>query len=360
MQHMFAKKVVLAISVSSIFDLTKANEAYLRGGEAAFVAHMNRRAKIPLKPGAAAGFLYKMLRLNDYGADVSFAIYSRQHPFAQERVDLSLRDSGFYDLVEKRRSPGDIYSNGRPLCADYLKTIDADLFLSTNATDVATALSSGFAAALVPATPLAGQNLDNMLRMPRGAPLNLAVGFDFDRVLAVARGGPDGMEGETRFKELLAKTGSETEAILQWHIQEAGSLNVPADPGPLAAFYLTICALRDHYKKAARSTTNLPNIETRLITSRTKLSSGRTVTTLRSWRAEPDWKVSSGDNLKSAYAAGLDIYFDDSERHVADVGRKVMAAHVPWPEEVRRGMFDARFAETRRQLANKDKQPRAA
>ena len=342
----FPKKLVIAVSSSAILDMRKPNKLFVDAGEAAFVRYMDKNACKPLALGAAAHFVHQMLSLNDYGIDVSAPIVSRMNPFGHSRVDASLAaHDGFARMLNRAgESPGGIYTNGTPIDPAFLKAMKADLFLTTNRQDSDAALAAGVPAVVVPAAPL-------KIQVERFNPKLLECAYDADRVLVVANGRDgDVFDGDSEafFNDAFNRTGDLSGSLHTYRGREIGLKTLPADPGPMAGFYLTMCAVRDHVKSLNRPDGLV--VKNRIVTARELGAVQRVQTTLRSWSAEPDGFFSCGATPKATYLNTASIFFDDGLKHIQGAPKHVLTGHVPWNELTRHQPFKANFAATRRQF----------
>jgi 5'-nucleotidase len=168
---------------------------------------------------------------------------------------------------------------------------------------------------LIPTTPCAPPKAanDNSIRFA----------FDFDRVLGVAYGRADddyAHDSESWFRE---------QGLRAYHERETALANVPAKPGPLAPFFLKVVNLRD-----SLSLKNGTQVEMHIVTARAAGSLMRVITTLDAWKCETKGLISCGSTPKAPQLQNLkaDIFFDDSERHLADLPLGTLGALVPWVE----------------------------
>ena len=311
----------IGVSSSALFDTRNSDKIFREKGEKEYMAYMAARAKVPFKPGAAFPFVKKMISLNrSDDVVVNPTLLSRNNPFAARRVDASIKAHGLtYEDNGLRQIYGEAYTGGGPITPEMLKAFGVDLFLSTKIDDVKSALMAGCAAGLVSTIPCA---------LPKVANDNsICFVFDFDRVLGIAYGRPDDeypYDSERNFRD---------NGLRAYHMRETALADVPAEPGPLAPFFLKVVNLRDCLSQRKGT-----QIEMHIVTARAAGSLMRVITTLDAWRCETKGLISCGSTPKAPQLENLkaDIFFDDSERHLANLPPGTLGALIPWIEQAPR------------------------
>ena len=135
-------KLVVAISSRALFNLEEENQVFESGDDAGYMRLQLERLDVPAKPGIAYSLVRKLLRFNDDGQQrVEVVILSRNDPVSGMRV---FRSAQAYGMPIQRG----VFTQGRPPYR-YLRPLNADIFLSANASDVREALAAGFPAAHV-------------------------------------------------------------------------------------------------------------------------------------------------------------------------------------------------------------------
>ncbi len=159
-------KLVLAISSRALFDLSESHKVYLSSGVEAYRQYQIEHEDEILEPGDAFPLVQKLLNLNTRlgRARVEVILVSRNSADTGLRVFNSIHH---YGLAISRAA----FVGGRSPYP-YLKAFGCDLFLSTHAEDVRSALDAGFAAATI----LSGG-------ASRAASDELRIAFDGDAVL---------------------------------------------------------------------------------------------------------------------------------------------------------------------------------
>src|SRR5471032_2916545 len=136
-------KLVLAISSRALFDLSESHKVYLASGVEAYRQYQIEHEDEILAPGDAFPLVEKLLSLNSSlgRARVEVVLVSRNSADTGLRVFNSIHH---YGLAISRAA----FVGGRSPYP-YLKAFGCDLFLSTHAEDVRSALDAGFAAATI-------------------------------------------------------------------------------------------------------------------------------------------------------------------------------------------------------------------
>jgi 5'-nucleotidase len=283
-------KLIVAISSRALFDLDESNQVFEKMGVEHYARYQIEHENEILKPGVAFPLVQKFLNLNQYGDLVEVILLSRNSADTGLRIFNSIEH---YNLAITRAA----FTGGQSPY-QYVSAFGSHLFLSTNAGDVAAALTAGCAAATI----LPSHNGEQ-----HGPELRFA--FDGDAVIFSD-------EAERIFQEqgLNAFTTSEKLAALQ-----------PLSGGPFKGFLLALQKLQQHFPQD-----NCP-IRTALVTARQAPAHERPIRTLRSWQIRIDEALFLGglDKSEFLHAFGADIFFDDQQGHCEKARAKVATAHVP-------------------------------
>ena len=288
-----SSKLVIAISSTALFDMSESHSIYEQEGVEAYSRYQRQHEDDILEPGEALPLVTKLLSINDQlegEPRVEVILLSRNSADTGLRVFNSI---AHYNLDISRAA----FSGGTSPYR-YVSAFNCDLFLSTNAGDVRSALENGVAAATL--MPSRGKNSEtNELRFA----------FDGDAVLFSDA-------SERIFKERGLKAFADNEKAAAYE---------PLDAGPFKNFLLALQGLQSEF-----SSDTCP-IRTALVTARAAPSHERVVRTLRDWNVRIDESLflgglSKGDFLKSF---GADVFFDDQQMHCSSASDFVATGHVP-------------------------------
>ena len=288
-----SSKLVIAISSTALFDMSESHSIYEQEGVEAYSRYQRQHEDDILEPGEALPLVTKLLSINDQlegEPRVEVILLSRNSADTGLRVFNSI---AHYNLDISRAA----FSGGTSPYR-YVSAFDCDLFLSTNAGDVRSALDNGVAAATL--IPSRGKNSETK---------ELRFAFDGDAVLFSDA-------SERIFKERGLKAFADNEKAAAYE---------PLDAGPFKNFLIALQGLQSEF-----SPDTCP-IRTALVTARAAPSHERVVRTLRDWNVRIDESLflgglSKGDFLKSF---GADVFFDDQQMHCSSASDFVATGHVP-------------------------------
>ncbi|KGM57290.1 5'-nucleotidase [Lysobacter arseniciresistens ZS79] len=290
-----ADPLIVAISSRTLFDLEDSHALFEREGLDAYAAFQRSHEDDLLEPGVAFPLVRKLLGLNDGSPPeaprVEVILISRNSADTGLRIFNSIAHHG----LSIRRAA---FSNGAPPFP-YIRPFGADLFLSTHAEDVRSALAAGVAAAtLLPA------------KAPQQRHDQLRIAFDGDAVIFDDEG------------ERVSREGG-LEAFAEHERSHAGE---PLSGGPFRGFLDAL-----HRLQAAFPIGEASPIRTALVTARSVPAHERVIRTLREWGIRLDEALFLGGRPKGPFleAFGADIFFDDSEHNIASARGLVAAGHVP-------------------------------
>ena len=287
------QKLVVAVSSRTLFDLDESHRIFETEGKEAFCRYQIEHEEEILAPGFGYALVKKFLGLNQLsknGPIVEVILLS------QNSADTGLRIFNSIAHHKLAISRAAFTSGISPY--GYIPAFGAHLFLSTNADDVAKALSAGFAAATI----LSGSSLEKCSDQ-------LRIAFDGDSVLFSD-------ESERIYQEQGLDAFTENER------NEAKKL-LPG--GPFKEFLSALHHIQSHWEG------DISPIRTALVTARGAPAHERVVRTLRAWGIRIDEALFLGGMSKGAFldAFGADIFFDDQKTHCESAARHVTAAHVP-------------------------------
>ena len=291
------KKLVIAISSRALFDLSKSHRVYEEEGLAAYSEYQIEHEEQPLEPGEAFPLVEKMLRINArLGGDkggakgVEVVLLSRNSADTGLRVFNSIQH---YGLTISRAA----FCGGESPWR-YINAFGCQLFLSSEAEDVRSALECGIAAATLVSNKGANRGTDQ-----------LRFAFDGDAVLFSD-------EAERVFK---------SEGLDAFAASEQASARTPLSGGPFKSF---LSALHDIQQALPAED---PPIRTALVTARSAPAHERVIRTLRAWNIRIDESIFLGGLDKTDFlrAYEADVFFDDQPAHCASASPHIATGHVP-------------------------------
>lgn len=287
-------KLVVAVSSQALFNCMDGDAIYKSEGGKAFDEYHLAKLDIPLRPGVAFPLVKKLLALNtpglDYRDNVEVVLLSRNSPVAGTRVMKSVQ----YHKLDIERAQ---FSQGGDRFA-YAKVFGADLFLSTNPSDVKVALENGMSAATLWPHSKTRDDVEGVIR----------VAFDGDSVLF-----SDEAEIINQLNGLEAFQKSEQQKAME-----------PLKEGPMANLLNKLHLIRE----------SLPDkslIRIGLVTARGIPAHERVLRTLISWGINIDEAAFLGGLSKGEFlnVFGADIFFDDTKKHCESASEYVPTGHIP-------------------------------
>lgn len=291
------KKLVVVISSRALFDLEESHEIYKEQGVDAYCRYQVERENDVLKPGVAFQLVRKLLSINSLAEQggslpgVEVILLSRNSADTGLRVFNSIKH---YGLPITRAA----FTNGSAPWR-YVKPFQADLFLSTEASDVRQALDAGFAAASIWPGSHGKTGADDKVR----------VAFDGDAVLFSD-------ESERIYKE---------QGLEKFQENEASQAHTPMKAGPFKNFLFALQRIQQAFPA------DQAVITTALVTARSAPAHERVIRTLRDWGIRIDQALFLGGMAKGEFleAFEADIFFDDQTVHVESASSHVPSGHVP-------------------------------
>jgi len=287
------QKLVIAISSRALFDLSESHRVFVEEGLEAYSAYQVEREEEPLEPGEAFPLVEKMLRINQrLGAErgVEVVLLSRNSADTGLRVFNSIQH---YGLTISRAA----FCGGESPWR-YINAFGCQLFLSSEAEDVRSALECGVAAATLVSNKGANR-----------ASEQLRFAFDGDAVIF-----SDEAERVYKSEGLEAFTASERAAA-----------RTPLSGGPFKSFLAAL-----HEIQRALPVEDAP-IRTALVTARSAPAHERVIRTLRAWNIRIDESIFLGGLNKTEFlrAYQADVFFDDQPAHCASARDHIATGHVP-------------------------------
>ena len=285
------QKLVVAISSRALFDLDDSHEIFEANGVAAYSKYQIEHEDEVLPPGPAYPLVTKLLGLNSAEQEiVEVILLSRNSADTGLRVFNSIEH---HKLDIKRAA----FTSGKTPYR-YAPAFGADLFLSTNPSDVRRAINSGIAAATI-IKPSNTTQSTNELRFA----------FDGDAVIFSD-------EAERVYQEQGLEAFAES---------EKASAKTPLKGGPFKNFLASLHGLQKAFSDA-----DCP-IRTALVTARSAPAHERVIRTLRDWDIRIDEALFLGGMSKGQFlqAYQADVFFDDQQGNIDSAAQHVASGHVP-------------------------------
>ena len=297
------KKMVVAISSRALFDLQNSHQVFTEQGVDAYCKYQIEHENEVLKPGVAFPLVKKLLKLNQLGNKrerVEVILLSRNSADTGLRVFNSIQE---HDLPISRAA---FTSGTSPF--RYVEPFGADVFLSSDPTDVANTLQKGFAAAtMLPAK--SGATSSTIDGLENANQDKLCIAFDGDAVVFSD-------EAEQVFKD---------KGLLEFSKHEVKAAKKPLPGGPFRNVLSALHSIQSEFPADESP------IRTAIITARAAPAHERVIRTLRAWNIRIDEAVFLGGLAKGEFLKtfGADIFFDDQFGHCESAREHVPTGHVP-------------------------------
>lgn len=259
MAYNLDNKLVVCVTSSALFDLTREHEIFMSEGVEAFRKYqIANRQKLP-SPGSAFPFIQRLLHLNVVFPEqkpVEVIILSRNDPEAGCRIIDAASEYGLDISRTFFLSGKDPYP--------YMPAVNAVLYLSANKNEVRDAVAKGHPAGYVlPCGSACAADDDKQLR----------VAFDFDGVLVDD-------EAETQYAD---------GGLPIFHYYEVENKERPLKHGPLMPLMKRLSAIQALEKQnAGRRNDPEKAIRIAIVTARNAPAHHRLINTLKHHGLEPD------------------------------------------------------------------------
>ncbi len=274
-------KLVVAISSRALFNFEEENQIFEATDDGAYMQLQLERIDQAAKPGVAYPLVKKLLGFNQGKQQmVEVVILSRNDPVSGLRVFRSAKSVGL--AIERG-----VFTRGRPPY-HYLKSLQANLFLSANADDVRATLDAGFPAAMV---------FPQSKQIAESNPDEIRIAFDGDAVLF-----SDEAEQVFQSKGLDAFVAHESKKV-----------EIPLPPGPFKPLLEALHRLQN----ATKQEHHPMRIRTALVTARSAPAHERAIRTLMAWGVTVDEAMFLGGLAKKDFLKEFqpDFFFDDQLGH---------------------------------------------
>ena len=278
-------KLVVAISSRALFDFEEENRIFEEGDDRKYMQLQLERLDDPATEGVASALVRKLLAFNTAeNHRVEVVILSRNDPVSGLRIFRSIQTA---DLQIERG----VFTRGRSPFG-YLRSLNANLFLSANEADVRAALVAGFPAARV---------YPESAKVAKLHPGEVRIAFDGDAVLF-----SDEAERVFQNKGLDAFVEHEKERA-----------ETPLPPGPFKPLLEALRTLQSAGGDVAMK------IRTALVTARGAPAHESAISTLMNWNIEIDEAMFLGGLDKGGFLKEFepDFFFDDTTGHCESAAR---------------------------------------
>ena len=283
-------QLVVAISSRALFDFEEENRVFESADDRAYMQLQLQRLDQAARPGVAFSLVRKLLAFNAETPRVEVVILSRNDPVSGMRA---FRSAQHYGLPVERG----VFTRGASPWR-YLRPLNAQLFLSTNETDVRSALAAGVPAARV---------YPHSARASDAHPDEVRIAFDGDAVLFSD-------EAERVYQD---------GGLVAFQAHERAHSATPLPAGPFKPLLLALQQLQHAPAPGMR-------IRTALVTARSAPAHERAIRTLMDWNIEVDEAMFLGGLPKGEFLREFepDFFFDDQTGHVDSAAAHVPSGHV--------------------------------
>lgn len=303
MGYPIENKLVVAVSSTVLFDLSREHEIYLNEGLEAFRQYQQEHRNDVPKPGTGYPFIRRLLKLNQLAPEdhpVEVVVLSRYHADDGMRVMDAVQEYGL-DITRA------FFMAGRKPYP-FMEAVNASLYLSTNAEQVQEAVALGYPAGYVLPCEAADDETDDQLRLA----------FDFDGVLADD-------EAEKVYKR--------TNDLEEFRRHELENRDRPLGAGPLAPLlhrfseFQKLDALR-----VAADPAHKRLLRISIVTARGAPAHERVVNTLSALGMQADEVFLMGGIEKKRVLDILKphLFFDDQLVHLTPVAQSTPSVHIPF------------------------------
>ena len=303
MPYPIEKKFVVAVSSTVLFDLSYEHALYLEQGLDAFRRYQHEHRHDLPKPGTGFPFIRRLLGLNRMYPEehpVDVVILSRYHADDGMRVMDAVSEYGL-DITRA------FFMAGRKPYP-FMESVNASLYLSTNAEQVREAVALGYPAGHVLPCAAVDDEQDQQLRLA----------FDFDGVLVDD-------EAERVYKK--------TQDLEKFRQYEREHRDVPLKSGPLMPMFQQLAYFQKMDSQRAQDDSGRKRmLRISIVTARGAPAHERLNTTLSSLGLEADEVFLMGgiDKKRVLDILKPHLFFDDQMVHLENVAASTPSVHVPF------------------------------
>ncbi|HOE36200.1 MAG TPA: 5'-nucleotidase [Kiritimatiellia bacterium] len=303
MPYPIEKKFVVAVSSTVLFDLSYEHALYMEQGLEAFRRYQHEHRDDLPKPGTGFPFIRRLLMLNQMYPEehpVDVVILSRYHADDGMRVLAAVREYGL-DITRA------FFMAGRKPYP-FMESVNATLYLSTNAEQVREAVALGYPAGHVLPCEAVDDEQDDQLR----------IAFDFDGVLVDD-------EAEKVYKQ--------TQDLDKFRQYELENRDRPLKSGPLMPLFQQLAYFQKLDSQRAQDDSGRKRLlRISIVTARGAPAHERLNNTLSSLGLEADEVFLMGGIEKKRVLDILKphLFFDDQLAHLQPVARSTPSVHIPF------------------------------
>mgnify|MGYP001768641271 CR=1 FL=1 len=295
------EKLVVGVSATALFDFELEHKIFLEQGIEEYLRYQKDRKMTTPEQGGGYPFIRRLLSLNDLfpsQAPIEVVIMSRNHPESGLRIMEAVKA---YGLPITRA----MFLAGS-LPYPYMKSINAVLYLSTNADEVRKAVDSGFPAGYILPSKIHDDSSDKQLR----------IAFDFDGVIA---------------DDEAEKVYAEKNDLPVYQAIEQAKRNSPLGKGPLFPLLEQISKIQSLDKTLAKSPEQR-RVRIAIVTARNAPAHERLINTLSYYEISTDELFLLGGIEKKKVLDVLKphIYFDDQMSHLKTASLTTPSVHIPF------------------------------
>ncbi len=303
MPYPIEKKFVVAVSSTVLFDLSYEHSLYVEKGLEVFRQYQHEHRHDLPKPGTGFPFIRRLLMLNRMYPEehpVEVVILSRYHADDGMRVMDAVREHGL-DITRA------FFMAGRKPYP-FMESVNASLYLSTNAEQVKEAVDLGYPAGYVLPCEAVDDEEDDQLR----------IAFDFDGVL---------VDDEA---ERVYKKSNDLEQFRQYELENRDR---PLKAGPLMPLMQQISYFQKmDIQRAQKDPAHRRLLRISIVTARGAPAHERLNNTLSALDIEADEVFLMGGIEKKRVLDILKphLFFDDQLVHLENVSKNTPSVHVPF------------------------------
>lgn len=290
-------RIVIAVTCSSLFDMSEEDAVFREKGELEYRKFQRDKIDIPLKRGGAFPFIKNILSVNRLleSKMVEVVVLSRNDPFSGDRF---FRSCAHYSMDITRGA----FLSGRPPY-EYISSFEASLFLSRHEEDVKAAIAADQPAGLILG------NKDHKIENED----QLRIAFDFDGIVASD-------DSEAIYREL---------GLPEFKSHETVNKDIDLSRGPLNKFFSQLSMLSQKLKGLSIGRDIL---RIAIITARDAPAHTRLLKTLEAWDIQIDEIFYMGGVNKANILKVFNphIFFDDQIAHIDSTKDVSPSVHVPF------------------------------
>lgn len=304
MAYDLSQRLVIGLASSALFDLSESDKIFKEKGETDYRKYQRQNENTPLEKGVAFPFIEKLLSINQINPEnppIEVILLSRNDPDTGLRVMNSVDK---YGLGISRA----LFLQGKDPHV-FIETLEMDLFLSANESDVLKAIEKNYPAGMV---------LESVYSQEMWQERNeLMIAFDFDGVLI-----------DDESEKVYQENG--LESFSQYEHQNS---DVPHNKGLLFDFLKKLSKIQEQeYQYHSNNPQYQPILRTAIVTARSSPTHKRAIATLRDWNINVNEAYFLGGVNKAKVLDVLKphIFFDDQMTHLENTKNISPSVHIPF------------------------------